>query len=439
VNVAFAHSIGSPPPPAGGLRADAPAVEEHPAYLRKVCELLWPPPAVVTMDEEHSQPHALGIPRLRARSPEHPGVSKFVLIPGLRRPPLLVPAGPHVSAAALRHYSGQRSRAARLTTKVISLFLASGFGDAVLRGRVQVDANSEGDTIETYLADMFTPDILVSMYLGPPRANRKPVLQLLTPGGEPVAFVKVGINPLTCQLVRAERAALARLEQASLPGIMVPRVLRHDQWHGLEILVLSVVPAWLRHHSPHPAQLTTAMNAVAQVDGLHSEPLIGSPYLRRLRDRLAAADEGDERAALLAALDVLAARAGGTALTYGAWHGDWAPWNMARAGRRLLVWDWERFTLGVPLGFDALHYRMQTELGPGHRDPLAAAAACLQNAEQLLAPFGISTEQAQLTGILYLTDLATRYLVDRQASAGAKNGAPSTWLIPAITREVTRL
>jgi hypothetical protein len=63
----------------------------------------------------------------------------------------------------------------------------------------------------------------------------------------------------------------------------------------------------------------------------------------------------------------------------------------------------------------------------------------LRSAARLLAPFGVSAEQARLTGILYLADLATRYLVDRQASAGAQNGAPGTWLVPAITHEVTRL
>jgi hypothetical protein len=34
--------------------------------------------------------------------------------------------------------------------------------------------------------------------------------------------------------------------------------------------------------------------------------------------------------------------------------------------------------------------------------------------------------------------LATRYLVDRQARAGAPRGAPGTWLIPAIELEVAR-
>jgi hypothetical protein len=125
-------------------------------------------------------------------------------------------------------------------------------------------------------------------------------------------------------------------------------------------------------------------------------------------------------------------------LTFGAWHGDWSPWNMASTASGLLVWDWERFASGVPLGFDALHYWLQSEVGPQHRDPLAAATDCFEHAAALLAPFGIDPARARLTAALYVADVASRYLVDRQAAAGAPLGAPGTWLIPALVGEVAR-
>jgi Phosphotransferase enzyme family len=405
-------------------------------YVREVCELLWPPPAVVTILEGRAQPQTPGTARFQARDPEHPGVSNLTQVPGLGRPPLVVPAEQRVAAAALRHFSGQRARAPRLITKVLSFLMASGCGAFALRGQIRVEAVAGADTIETYLADLLGQDILVSVYTGPPRANRKPVLHLLTPDGGPVAFVKVGVNPLTRELVRAEHAALARLEETGLARIGVPRVLRHEQWRGLEVLVLSPVPAWRRRRAFRPDQLTAAMKTVAMVDELRTEPLADHAYLRRLRERLAHVHQREEQAALLRALDVLATRVGRTMLTYGSWHGDWSPWNMASTDRGLLVWDWERFTCGVPLGFDALHYRLQADVGPGHRDPLAAATASLQDAPKLLAPFGIGPEQARITGILYLAELATRYLADRQLSAGARNGDPGTWLLPAIMREI---
>jgi hypothetical protein len=56
-----------------------------------------------------------------------------------------------------------------------------------------------------------------------------------------------------------------------------------------------------------------------------------------------------------------------------------------------------------------------------------------------LDPFGVAPRPAQVTALLYLVDLAARYLADRQAKAGAPLGAPGTWLIPAVADKVTRL
>ncbi len=112
---------------------------------------------------------------------------------------------------------------------------------------------------------------------------------------------------------------------------------------------------------------------------------------------------------------------------------------MASTDRGLLVWDWERFTRDVPAGFDALHYWLQTEVGPGRGEPRAAASGCIDRAPQLLAPFGVDPADAGLTAILYLADLAIRYLADRQDEAGARFGRVGVWLIPAITDAVTRL
>jgi hypothetical protein len=101
-----------------------------------------------------------------------------------------------------------------------------------------------------------------------------------------------------------------------------------------------------------------------------------------------------------------------------------------RAG--LLVWDWERFATGVPVGFDALHYWLQAAVVSSRCDPAAAAADCVARAPALLRPFGIDPDAARLTALLYLCELSTRYLVDRQAQAGARLGAPGRWLIPAL-------
>src|SRR5215813_12604843 len=414
---------------------------ERLAYLREVCELLWPPTAEMTLyGGAHGWPQITGAVRPRALGGNLRAEGRdFVLIPGVRHPRLLVPAVPRAAAAALRQYGQPRSWAARMGVAAFALGLASGLGGTLLGVRVRVTAPPEAESIESYLKSVFSPDIRVSIRLGPARANRKPVLQLHATSGEPVGFVKIGFNPLTRELVRAEAASLAWLERAGLDGISVPRVLHHDQWHGLDVLVLSSLPVWQRRRVLTSAQLSAAMGTVARVGGLQQGAHASDAYLRQLRERLDSADRGAERTALLAALDTLAASGGCAGLTFGTWHGDWSPWNMASTTGGLLVWDWERFATGVPVGFDALHYWLQSEVGPQHRDPLAAATDVLEHAAALLAPFGIDVVHARLTAALYLTDVATRYLVDRQAQAGAPLGAPGTWLIPALAGEVAQL
>ena len=66
-------------------------------------------------------------------------------------------------------------------------------------------------------------------------------------------------------------------------------------------------------------------------------------------------------------------------------------------------------------------------------------AGCIQGAPLALGGFGLGAAEARITATLYLADLATRYLADRQAQAGALLGAPGAWLIPAITDHVRRL
>jgi hypothetical protein len=46
---------------------------------------------------------------------------------------------------------------------------------------------------------------------------------------------------------------------------------------------------------------------------------------------------------------------------------------------------------------------------------------------------------AEITALLYLVDLAARYLADRQAEAGARLGVLGTWLLPVLIDRVGRL
>jgi hypothetical protein len=409
------------------------------AYLGEICELLWPSSGPVTLDS----PGRGWFQRNGAAHPGNPGEAyqegtEFILMPGPSHPRLLVPTAAGASAAAMRHYGQPRSATARAVQRSLALGLACGLGGKVLGVRVRVNTTPDADGIEAYLQRALGRDFRMSVRLGPARANRKPVLELVTRAGEPVGFAKIGFNPLTRNLVRAERAALDWLNHAGLSGMTAPRVVHHGQWHELEVLVVSALPVWQRWRPVTAERLCAAMDSVGRLGGLRRGPRPAEAYLQNLRVRLSGAGESPERQALQHALDALTTRVRGADLTFGAWHGDWTPWNMASTERGLLVWDWERFTVGAPFGFDALHYWLRKEVVQGHRDPREAAAGCLARAGQLLAPFGAQAAEARITAALYLADLAIRYLADRQSEAGARFGATGAWLIPALTAEVAR-
>jgi len=408
--------------------------------LGDVCAVLWPPPATASLSRG---------PRVLRGRPARGRERDFVVLPSARRPRLLVPAGRRASAAAVRRYGEPGSFAAWAGSRALALALAAGGATVGLGGRLRVSADpgtgtaeagagtAEAGTIEAYLRSVLGYEVLVSTHLGAARANRKPVLQLLTPRGQTAGFAKISVNPLTRDLIRAERAALDTLAAGNLRALTAPRVLHHGQWRGREVLIMNALPVWRRRQGLRPGQLTAAMTELTAVGGRRRGPLAGSGYLDRLRSRLAGAPAGPDRDALGDALDVLAAA--GPELSFGAWHGDWTGWNMASTAAGLLVWDWERFAPGVPVGFDPLHYQLQSDVVRRRRPPAQAARGCVRDAAACLAPFGVPAGQARLVAVLYLAELSARYLADRQAEAGARLGRPGTWLIPAIEEAVKTL
>ncbi|QFY12818.1 hypothetical protein GBF35_45180 [Nonomuraea phyllanthi] len=236
-------------------------------------------------------------------------------------------------------------------------------------------------SIAAHLSEVFGRSVETVLHVRPAlRANRKPILEVRA-GGRRLAFVKIGDSARARSLITAEAAALRRLAASSLATVTVPDVLQHGTWRGLAVLALSPLPV-RRGRVPGPL--------------------------------------------LVAAVKEIAATGGPCA----AWHGDLAPWNMCPSpDGRLLVWDWERYEVGVPYGFDLVHHFFQRALR--RMAPPVAARACVARAVRELAPLGLSAAVARQTAVRYLIALADRHAADGHAPLGP----PHTWLNPAVDHE----
>ncbi|GLY84919.1 hypothetical protein [Actinoallomurus iriomotensis] len=343
-------------------------------------------------------------------------VREFAFLPNAERPRLLLPAGvPAAAAGALRRYSHDLGARQRVTRVLTTAAVRAGLADRALRDRLLV--TGAGESVEDRLGALLGRPVVVSVGLGSERANRKPILHALTPRGEPLAFVKVGDSPMARELITGEAAALGRLAERSFHGLRVPQVLHHGEWRGLDLLVLSPLPTGpLSFRSRRDAPVAAMRELIGET---RRGPLAESGFWSRFGD--VPLEDLDQGKRLADAVGRIGETYGGDEVEFGAWHGDWTPWNMAWHRGAVQLWDWERYDPEVPAGLDLLHYRLQT--GGGYDtwpDPA------------ILAPLGQTGRTAAITTELYVLELTRRYLVAAQGDLGTPLRAQATTLLDLL-------
>ena len=342
------------------------------------------------------------------------GVQEFLVVPSARNPRMLLPTGRAAASAALGNTGRSPNRRQRARDGVLASVLATPGGTALFRDRLVAPRRPGDGGLKDTVDRLVGVDAAWAMPVSRARANRKPVVQVMDSTGAPVAFVKVATNDLTRRLLLTEAAALFALrERTNL--VNLPRVIATQEWRGLGLLVLAPLPLQGATAPPVDQALRGASD-IAESHGRWSRPLAGSSYLTRLRARLGelAGPRAAELAEVCRELDLETPGQ----LDFGAWHGDWAPWNMAWAGGRLHVFDLERFEVDVPVGLDLVHADLQTRILDPGRDPSSVIAERLRNAPTLLAPLGLSPSASRLVFTLYLVEIACRWEEDRQDLAG---------------------
>ena len=141
----------------------------------------------------------------------------------------------------------------------------------------------------------------------------KPVLQVLTPRGELVAFAKVGWNELTRSLIDNEASSISALHASRPRAFDLPALLHAGVWAGRGILLVSPGPRPLIRRCARNAPPPIAAEEEVSGSAWSSvEPMGTSRYVAGLRGRLTASAAGrdDLAADPITALDAVVERWG---------------------------------------------------------------------------------------------------------------------------------
>jgi hypothetical protein len=349
-----------------------------------------------------------------------PRLAALRALPSATQPRVLVPShSRRAAAASLRQFNDGMTQLARLrrgaAAAVLRLAIEPSIGTRVDVVAVDVEKAS---VVMDELREVFgRPTLEIAVTVGEPlRPNRKPVLRVMTGGGRTLGYAKIGWNELTKRLVANEARSLRVMSASPPKSFRVPRVLHEADVADTRLTVLSPLPnpMWRRGRlgAAPPYQ---AVREVAFQHSVEERPLAGSEYERLVRERIGAIADRGRRSALARLFAAIVEGSAGGTILFGSWHGDWTPWNMARTGTGLSVWDWERSSGPVPVGMDPLHHRFAfTWQRGGDLERLAWDA--LRASRDVLVRLGVDVGQHRLVVRLYLFELLLRFELARDAA-----------------------
>jgi hypothetical protein len=434
---------GSPGPgPRRREPAHGQARLEHEAQLGNLVEQLWGSVAqgsiVVTKDGKQPAGYRM--------------VEQYLVAPSMQRARFLVPltAGPAPAQTAVVHYNKVRHPPLRAARSMLALSLRLNVGQRLLPDRLgvwldrTVTPHEATDLLlQELLRDLLgVPDLVMAIGTRPPDPQHKPTLHLIDGAGRSVAFAKVGWNDITRLRVAHEAEVLAEIRDGTLPALHSPRLLADIKWSERRIAVVAPLPDSVqRVKASNPWSTVAAIRAVSETGNHRITELGGSSYWAALEarvDRTGTIGQEMAEPLHLLAKRILATR-GTQSCAFGAWHGDWVPWNLGWDGDNLWAWDWEHYSTDVPRGFDLLHWAFQTNVTLRHMSIAAAVDRLLVAGPRLLARADLYQPVGGALVPLYLMEMTLRELEAVQLTGKLDDGLHRDGVQPIITSLLQRI
>lgn len=229
------------------------------------------------------------------------------------------------------YYPG--SRRAQLLATALRLIFAMGLQRFIFRPR-----------------KMAVPDFIQSgewaMFTGTAGPGRKTIIVERQADGQ-VVFHKIPTGEDATQALEREQKALISLKKSASNAFLLPAPLRlyEGVFSQAALPARKKVTTFTRNHAEAVLALHNAgSRTLTASEWLTDQPDSTDPRLRGLQLKCQWLQEQLDPAQLC---------------VFGPAHGDFTPWNMARAGSQLYLYDWEMFEPLFPKGFDAFHYLFQ--------------------------------------------------------------------------------
>lgn len=362
----------------------------------------------------------------------------WAFLPNASRPRLLVPVMPKKAVGqAVRRFSAATQPKEHMVRRTASALLGL-TGASLLPDVVQVGESQTGSLLH-HLSDFFGQRVAVAIGVGTARANRKPVLAVFDQSGRQLAFVKLGVDEASRTDVQQEARSLSDVEGRLPSCITAPRLLEGSWWRGHYVLIMTDLSTKAGEPRGRRGQVPgDYMLAFSRAFSGGSEVLGATQFWERLRERvdgLVSADLGQRVGRAFRAVEE---RDGDLEVEEGAWHGDWAPWNMSWHRGGIHLWDFERFDQQGVVGLDHLHYAINQQMSR-HGASMASLAKGLSRARQTQ---GLTPHAFDAVAGAYLCSIAARY-VDRAEGMRGELIAPraafmvealEAWVVGAILR-----
>jgi hypothetical protein len=293
----------------------------------------------------------------RLRQKDYTHFRNFAALPSYRAPRWLLPIEASSGMLAATQIYLPHKRAARILKSLVIGIIKTGW-QGWMRSRVLI-ASKGPLPLEVLVRDLTGEEQpIFALSFGRQAVFRKLTVQVTSPRGVILGYLKLPLTDAACQRVRNEARMLEQLSPFTVLRERVPRLLYAGNWNGSYMLFQSPLEGEagpVNFDGIHEQFLRTLQNVhrverpgqslVDEVAGRWEKaaPLLGAKWSELGREVLRRATR------------YLSEKS----LQFGIMHGDFAPWNTRVQKRELRLFDWESADWEAPTAWDRFHFHVQ--------------------------------------------------------------------------------